>query len=134
MAINTAIIPYAQGIGFAIPINSARNCTVGMIEGGVSARPWLGIVGLSVTGELARYYSLPLERGVLVTKVVGASPAERAGIVAGDMILRLDGGDIYSIEDLLSEIHNRKIGDKVRITVYRRGREENLETPLTKTP
>jgi serine protease Do len=92
VAINTAIIPYAQGIGFAIPINSARNCTVGMIEGGVSARPWLGIVGLSVTGELARYYSLSLERGVLVTKVVGASPAERAGIVAGDMILRLDGG------------------------------------------
>jgi S1-C subfamily serine protease len=134
VAINTAIIPYAQGIGFAIPINSAKNCTVGMIEGGVSARPWLGIVGLSVTGELARYYSLPLERGVLVTKVVGASPAERAGIVAGDMILRLDGGEIYSIEDLLSEIHNRKIGDKVRITVYRRGREENLETPLTKTP
>jgi S1-C subfamily serine protease len=69
-----------------------------------------------------------------VTKVAGDSPAEQADIVAGDMILRLDGGAIYSIEDLLSEIHNRKIGDKVRITVYRRGREQNLEATLTKTP
>jgi serine protease Do len=134
VAINTAIIPYAQGIGFAIPINSAKQCTVGMISGGVSARPWLGIVGLSVTEELARYYSLPLERGVLITKVVTDSPAERAGIAAGDMILRLDSGPIYSIEDLLSEIHNRKIGDRVRIAVYRRGREESLETTLTKAP
>jgi serine protease Do len=134
VAINTAIIPFAQGIGFAIPINSAKDCQGEMVSSGVSARPWLGIVGLSVTEDLARYYSLPLEHGVLVTKVAGDSPAERAGIVAGDMILRLDGGAIYSIEDLLSEIHNRKIGDKVRITVYRKGREQNLETALTKTP
>jgi S1-C subfamily serine protease len=134
VAINTAIIPYAQGIGFAIPINAAKRCQGEMIKGGISARPWLGIVGLSVTGELARYYGLPLDRGVLVTKVAGDSPAEQAGIVAGDVILRLDGGAICSIEDLLSEIHNRKIGDKVRITVYRKGREQNLETTLTKTP
>ena len=134
IAINTAIIPFAQGIGFAIPINAAKQCQGDMVRSGVSARPWLGIVGLSVTEEIARYYSLPLERGVLVTKVAGDSPAEWAGIVAGDMILRLDGGAIYSIEDLLSEIHNRKIGDKIRITVYRKGREQNLETTLTKTP
>jgi S1-C subfamily serine protease len=134
IAINTAIIPFAQGIGFAIPINAAKQCHGDMVRSGVSARPWLGIVGLSVTEEIARYYSLPLERGVLVTKVAGDSPAEWAGIVAGDMILRLDGGAIYSIEDLLSEIHNRKIGDKIRITVYRKGREQNLETTLTKTP
>lgn len=134
IAINTAIIPFAQGIGFAIPINAAKQCQGDIVRSGVSARPWLGIVGLSVTEEIARYYSLPLERGVLVTKVAGDSPAERVGIVAGDMILRLDGGAIYSIEDLLSEIHNRKIGDKIRITVYRKGREQNLETTLTKTP
>jgi len=134
VAINTAIIPYAQGIGFAIPIDSAKGCQGEMVKSGVSARPWLGIVGLSATEDLARYYNLPLERGVLVTKVAGDSPAEQADIVAGDMILRLDGGAIYSIDDLLSEIHNRKIGDKVRITVYRRGREQNLEATLTKTP
>lgn len=134
VAINTAIIPFAQGIGFAIPINSAKSCTGEMIRTGIFTRPWLGIVGLSLTEELARYYDLPLDRGVLVTKVVDGSPAERAGIVAGDMILRLDRGAIHSIEDLLSEIHNRKIGDKVGITVYRRGREQTFEATLSQTP
>jgi S1-C subfamily serine protease len=134
VAINTAIIPYAQGIGFAIPINSAKRCTGETIKDGVSARPWLGIVGLSVTEDLARYYDLPLESGVLVTKVADDSPAEHAGIVAGDIILRMDGRAIKSIEDLLSEIHNRKIGDTVGITVYRRGREQDLTAILIKTP
>ena len=130
VAINTAIIPFAQGIGFAIPINSAKKCTGEMIRTGVFIRPWLGIVGLSVTEELARYYDLPVDRGVLVTKVADDSPAELAGIVAGDIILRLDRGAIYSIEDLLSEIHNRKIGDKVKIAVYRRGEEQTVEAIL----
>ena len=134
VAINTAIIPFAQGIGFAVPINAAKECQGEMVRGGVSARSWLGIMGLSVTLKMARYYSLPSERGVLVTKVVEKSPAWQAGIVAGDMILRLDGGAIDSIEDLMSEIHNRRIGDKVRIAVYRKGGEQNLETTLTKMP
>jgi len=134
VAINTAIIPYAQGIGFAIPINAAKRCQGEMVVGGISARPRLGIVGLSVTEELARYYSLPLDRGVLVTKVAENSPAESAGIVAGDMILALDGAPIYSIEDLLNEIHNRKIGDSVRIAVHRRGSRQNIEVKLSRTP
>jgi len=134
VAINTAIIPFAQGIGFAIPINSAKKCTSEMIKTGIFARPWLGIVGLSITEEIASYYELPLEQGVLVTKVVEDSPAEHAGINSGDIILRLDGGAIYSIGDLLSEIHNRKIGDKVRITVFRRNREQTLEATLSKIP
>ena len=103
-----------------------------MVEKGFVVRPWLGIVGLSITSELARYYNLPLEQGVLVTKVAEESPAERAGIVGGDLIMRIDNAPIYSIEDLLGEIHNRKIGDKVKISVYRRGREQNLEAPLSK--
>jgi len=134
VAINTAIIPFAQGIGFAIPINSAKKCTGEIINTGVFARPWLGIVGLSITDELYSYYDLPVDRGVLVTKVADHSPAEHAGIAEGDIILRMDKGAIYSIEDLLSEIHNRKIGDRVRITVYRRGREQTFELTLSKMP
>jgi len=134
IAINTAIIPYAQGIGFAIPINSAKRCTGETIREGVFARPWLGIVGLSVTEEIARYYLLPLEKGVFVTKIARASPAERSGIEAGDMILRLDNALIYCIEDLLNEIHNRRIGDKAKITVYRKGREQSFEVALSQMP
>ena len=134
IAINTAIIPFAQGIGFAIPVNSAKACTGEMITTGVSERPWLGIIGLSLTEEIARYYNLPVDRGVLVSKVVEDSPADRSGIVAGDIILRLDSAPVYHIEDLLREIHLRKIGGKARLVVYRRGREQTFEVALSKMP
>jgi S1-C subfamily serine protease len=131
VAINTAIIPYAQGIGFAIPINTAKQCTSDMIREGVAARPWLGIVGLSLSSEISRYYNLPLERGVLVTKVADGSPAQHAGMIMGDIILKMDRADIDSIEDLLGEIHRRKVGDEIRITVFRRGFQQYFDVTLS---
>jgi len=131
VAINTAIIPYAQGIGFAIPINMAKQCTSDMIKEGVAARPWLGIVGLSLSSEISRYYNLPLEHGVLVTKVADGSPAQRAGMIMGDIILKMDRVDIGSIEDLLGEIHRRKVGDEIRITVFRRGFQQYFDVTLS---
>jgi S1-C subfamily serine protease len=132
VAINTAIVPFAHGIGFAIPINSAKKCTSEIISDGIAARPMLGIVGLSLTEEISSYYDLPLDEGVFVTKVMDDSPAEHAGIVAGDIIFRLDGAKIRSIEDLLKEIHKKKIGEKVRIYVFRRGREQVFEATLSR--
>ena len=134
IALNTAIIPYAQGIGFAIPINIANNCMGQTIEQGVQVRPWLGIIGLGLTNEIARYYRLPIDQGVLVTKVVERSPAEEAGIADGDIILRMDGAPVYGIEDLSNEIHNRKIGEKVRITAVRKRNERTVEITLSRMP
>jgi len=134
IAINTAIIPFAQGIGFAIPINSAKKCMTGIITDGISARPWLGIIGLSLTKEIASYYDLPVNRGVLATKIAEGSPAEDARIAAGDIIFRMDHVEITTIEDLIKELHNRKIGDKVRIFVLRGGREHFFELKLSKMP
>jgi serine protease Do len=134
VAINTAIIPYAQGIGFAIPINSAKDCVGETVKNGVSMRPWLGIIGLSLTEDIARYYNLPVEQGVLVTRVVNGSPAEDSGIVDGDIILRMDGAALNSVEDLVEEIHQRKVGQKIRITVLRRGREQVFDVTLTRMP
>lgn len=131
VAISTAIIPYAQGIGFAIPINTAKQCTSDMIREGVAARPWLGIVGLSLSSEISRYYNLPLEHGVLVTKVTDGSPAQHAGMIMGDIILKMDRVDIDSIEDLLGEIHRRKVGDEIRITVFRRGFQQYFDVTLS---
>lgn len=131
VAINTAIIPYAQGIGFAIPINTAKQCTSDMIREGVAARPWLGIVGLSLSSEISRYYNLPLEHGVLVTKVMDGSPAQHAGMIMGDIILKMDRENIDSIEDLLGEIHRRKVGDEIRITVFRRGFQQYFDVALS---
>jgi S1-C subfamily serine protease len=134
IAISTAIIPYAQGIGFAIPINSAKTCTNSMVTEGVARRPWLGVIGLSITGEIARYYGLPVDRGVLVTRVAEGSPAEDAGMADGDIVLEIDNVETRRIEDLVKEILKRKVGDKVRIFALRNNREHFFELKLSETP
>jgi serine protease Do len=134
VAINTAIIPFAQGIGFAIPINSAKTCTNELVTEGIARRPWLGIIGLSITEEIARYYGLPVNRGVLVTKVAEGSPADEAEMAEGDIILEIDDLETRRIEDLVKEIHKRKVGDRVRIFALRNGREHFFELKLSETP
>jgi serine protease Do len=134
VAISTAIIPFAQGIGFAIPINSAKTCTNGIVNEGIARRPWLGIIGLSITQEIARYYGLPVNHGVLVTKVAEGSPAKDAEMVDGDIILEIDDLETKRIEDLVNEIHKRKVGDKIKIFALRNGREHFFELKLSETP
>mgnify|MGYP005841100595 CR=1 FL=1 len=134
VAISTAIIPFAQGIGFAIPINSAKTCTNGMVTEGIARRPWLGIIGLSITEEIARYYGLPVDRGILVTKVAESSPAQDAGMADEDIILEIDNVETHRIEDLVKEIHKRKAGDKVKIFALRNGREHFFELKLSEAP
>lgn len=134
IAINTAIIPYAQGIGFAIPINSAKSCTNDIVTEGVSGRPWLGIVGLTITPEIARYYGLPADHGVLVTKVADGSPAEEAGMADDDLILEIGNVETRRIEDLVAQVHKRRVGESVRIFALRNGREHFFELRLSEAP
>jgi serine protease Do len=134
IAINTAIIPYAQGIGFAIPINSAKQCTSDIVNEGVAKRPWLGIIGLSLTNEIARYYRLPVAQGVIVTKVAEGSPAEFVGIKVGDIILEIDNVETRTIEELIRQIHKKKIGDIIRIFTLRNGKEKFFELKLSASP
>jgi S1-C subfamily serine protease len=134
IAINTAIIPYAQGIGFAIPVNSAKACADEIVAGGAARTPWLGIVGLSLSREIARYYSFPADHGVLVTKVAEGSPAEAAGMAEGDIILEINNVETNRIEDLVSAIHRRRVGEVVRILAVRNGREHFFELKLSEVP
>ncbi|MEM2280947.1 MAG: trypsin-like peptidase domain-containing protein, partial [Candidatus Bathyarchaeia archaeon] len=134
VAINTAIIPFAHGIGFAIPINSAKKCAYDIIAKGTHVRPWLGIIGLSLSREISSYYGIPLAEGVLVTRVVEGSPADKAGIEAGDIILAMDNMPITRIEKLLSEIHKREDGEKVNLVVYRGGLKYSVEVTLARAP
>jgi S1-C subfamily serine protease len=134
VAINTAIIPYAQGIGFAIPINSAKSCTDNILTQGTSKKPWLGIVGLSLTPEIARYYGLPAEHGILVTRVADGSPAEIADMADGDIILQIGTVELGRIEDLVAEVQKRKVGESVRIFALRNGRKRFFELKLSEAP
>lgn len=134
VAINTAIIPYAQGIGFAIPINSAKKCTNEIIAHGSMIRPWLGVSGLTVTREASAYYGLPVDRGALVTRVIPGSPADNAGVVAGDIILEFADKPTNNIEGLVKEILKRKAGEKVEIVILRESKKWIVEAILEKTP
>jgi S1-C subfamily serine protease len=133
-AISTAIIPFAQGIGFAIPINSAKTCAVDILSEGTAKRPWLGVVGLSLTDEIAQYYSLPVGHGVLVTRVAEGSPAEGAEMSTGDIILEVENVETQSTEDLVREIRKRKVGDKIRVFALRNGREHFFDLKLSSMP
>jgi serine protease Do len=134
VAISTAIIPFAQGIGFAIPINSAKTCTTDIISEGTTKRPWLGVVGLTLTEQIARYYGLPVGHGVLITKIAPESPADSSGMTEGDIILELDNVEIRTIEDLVREIRKRNVGNKVRIFTIRNGKEHFFELNLSSMP
>ncbi len=130
VAISTAIIPYAQGIGFAIPINSAKACTSDIMTEETSRRPWLGVVGLTLTEDIARYYGFPVGHGVLVTKVAESSPAEEAGMAEGDIILQMDISETRTIEELVREIRKKRVGDRIRIFALRNGREHFFDLTL----
>ncbi len=134
VAINTAIIPYAQGIGFAIPINSAKSCTDDILTEGATKKPWLGIVGLTITLQIARYYNLPVDHGILVTKVADGSPAEKAGMTDGDIIQQIDNFELRGIEDLVANVRKRKVGEQVKIFASREGRQYLFQFKLKETP
>ena len=87
VGINTAIIPNAQGIGFAIPINMANEIVPQLQKKGHVTRGWLGVSIQEVTPELAKSFGLDKNKGALVAEVFKASPAEKAGIEQGDIIL-----------------------------------------------
>jgi serine protease Do len=130
VAISTAIIPFAQGIGFAIPINNAKSCTTEITSEGTAKRPWLGVVGLTLTEDIARYYGFPVGHGVIVTKVAEGSPAEESGMADGDIILQLGNSEVGSIEDLVREIRRRRAGEQVRVFALRKGREHFFDLKL----
>ncbi|MEM2027203.1 MAG: trypsin-like peptidase domain-containing protein [Candidatus Bathyarchaeia archaeon] len=134
VAINTAIIPFAQGIGFAIPINAAKEVAKEIILHGYYARPWLGIAGVSINRRIAEHYNLPVEHGVLVARVTPGSPADRAGIERGDIILEFDGKRISGIEDLHKIISEKRHGYKCEALILRDLRRFRVEVILEREP
>jgi len=134
VAINTAIVPFAQGIGFAIPVNSAKRCATEIITHGRVMRPWLGVSGLSLTPEIASHYNLPVEKGALITEVMPDSPAEKAEMERGDIIIGFGDKAVNSVEDLVKEIQKRKIGEKARVLLLRDGEKWIADVKLEQTP
>jgi S1-C subfamily serine protease len=120
IAINNAIIPYAQGIGFAIPINVAKDVANELISHGRVTRPWLGILGMDMNPTLASYYNLATDEGALIVRINEDSPAYHAGLKPGDIIVKIGENPIKGMEDLRHSIWQRKLKEKVKIQILRK--------------
>ena len=129
IGINTAIIASAQGIGFAIPINMAK-ALLPQLKKGKVVRGWLGVTIQEVTEDLAQYFGMKEPHGALVTSVFPDSPAEKAGIKKGDIILEFDGHKIQGIHDLTRIVATTPVGKVVDVKILRRGKIITLKVKV----
>jgi len=135
VGINTAIIPYAQGIGFAIPINIAKRNIDDLINLGKVRRSWLGVYIQEVTPEIAKQFGLPEDtNGVLVGDVIKDSPAEESGIERGDIIVRVNDEEVNSPGELQDKVRSIEIGEKANVEVVRDGKEISFVVKIGEMP
>jgi S1-C subfamily serine protease len=130
IGVNTAVILPAQGICFAIGINTAKFVAGRLIRDGQITRGYIGVAGQSVPlhRRVVRYYGLPAESGVLVMSVEKGSPAERADLREGDIIIQYGGKSIASVDDLHRMLTEEQLGVAAPIIAIRM--TERIETTI----
>lgn len=135
IGINTAIVPNAQGIGFAIPSDVARVELEQLIAYGRVIRPWVGVVyGGEVDPQTAKLYNLGIDHGVVVRQVEKGAPADRAGVQPGDIITEVNGEKITSWNDFVRDVVTKKSGDKITLTIVRERRTIRVPVVLAERP
>src|SRR5208337_2972598 len=132
IGINTAIMPEGQGIGFAIPINTAKSLIPQLEANGEVTRGYLGVNIQSIDPDLAKALKLEQSKGALVAEVVPGGPADKAGIKAGDVIVSFDGKSVHDSHDLPAMVAAAAIGRQVPITLVRNGKEIKIDTVVAK--
>jgi len=137
VGINTAIFSRTggyQGIGFAVPSNMARSVMTQLMNEGKVTRGWLGITIQNLTPELAKEFDLKKSSGALVTDIFKGSPAEKAGIRRGDVILEINGKEIRNVESLRNIVAQSKVGSRIKLEVLRNGRTLSTNVSVTEFP
>lgn len=143
IGINTAVAAGdAQNIGFAIPINDVTGLIDSVKQTGKLERPFLGVVYIPITDDLAEQYGLSVKRGAYIAPpgiigsnpIVADGPAAKAGVRAGDIILKIGDTTIDENNSLSAVINKHKVGDKVELTILRNGQEQKLEATLAAAP
>jgi serine protease Do len=124
VGINTAIIASGQGIGFAIPVNVAKDLLIPLRERGRVVRGWLGVQVQAITPELAKSFGLERERGALVADVMPDTPAEKAGIERGDIVVEFNGRKIEEMNDLPRMVASTPPNAEVPVKILRKGQEK----------
>jgi Do/DeqQ family serine protease len=134
IGINTAIYAKAQGIGFAIPINKAKRIVSDLIKYGEVVHAWIGITVQKIDERLSQYLNLSGNIGVLVKKVENNSPAYKAGIGNGDIILSIGTTKIYSEKDYQTIMRDFSEGETIDIKILRNGKEKRFAVKATVFP
>lgn len=154
VGMNTAIFSNTgayTGVGFAIPSNDVMRVIPSLIESGLYEHPWLGIAGFKLTPDLAESFGLPRNyKGVVIENVVENGPADKSGlrdmtiqgdrygqqqIIGKDILIKVDNISISTIDDVISYLDiNKKVGDKINLTVNRNGQTLDLIATLTSRP
>ncbi len=152
IGINSAIISPSGGsvgIGFAIPVNTAKRVIPELIARGYVAYPWIGANIQSLIPEVAKYLKLKVERGAMIAEVVKGGPAEKAGlkggtqrvevgntivIVGGDVVVKADQNEVKNGDELIHYIREKKPGDAILLKVYRKGNFEEIKVSLGERP
>jgi S1-C subfamily serine protease len=149
VGITTAILPDAQNIGFAIPIDLVQTLLPALLNTGRVIRPWLGIQGHLVAPVLKDLLRLPLTDGLLIEVVEPGSPAEQAGIrggqldlvlggkallLGGDIITHLNGAPVDTPERLTGAMRSLHVGDSLQVTLFRRGQTQEMTLTLLERP
>ena len=137
IGINTAI--YSQsggsvGIGFAIPVSTAKSVMDAIIQNGSVVRGWVGIETQDITPELAESFGLARDQGTIVAGIVRGGPAARAGMLPGDILISVAGKPARSTADTLELIAQLPPGKKATMTVMRKDREAELEVLVARRP
>ncbi len=134
VGINVAIASNAENIGFSISTDTAIPVVQSLITEGKVVRPWLGVAVATVTSAIQHYYGLSVNAGALITSVTSGSPANNAGLKAGDVITKIDDETISTAAELCSAIGSHQVADQIEITYYRGSVQKVANTTLAQSP
>jgi serine protease Do len=134
IGMNTAMIPFAQGVGFAIPANTIKWVTQQILEKGRVIRPWLGISGANMNQAIARRYDLPADSGVLVVEVDSRGPAYESGMRVGDVIIQIGTHPVKQMKDILEALSKLSIKEEVEVGFIRLNAKRKALLRLKESP
>ena len=134
IGINAAINPAGQGLGFAVPINMAKNVIGDLHDKGHASRAWIGVQIQGMDGKLAKSFGLDHAQGALVADVVSGGPGERAGLRKGDVILEFDGKTVHDQSELPLLASQGSVGKSVPLSVMRDGKKQIVKVTLGAMP
>lgn len=134
IGINTAVYENAQGIGFAIPISKARRIVNDLIKYGEVVHGWIGLSLQTLEGQVSEYLGMNESGGVLIRRVYSGSPAETAGLQAGDIILSIDQKQISSLDDYQAVIKDASVGKSLSVTYRRKEKQFSVRVIPSTVP